>query len=221
MTRNLTSESVSEGHPDKLADQISDAVLDACLATDPGSRAGVETLLKSNLVLVAGELTTSAQLDVAEIIHNVIDDVGYTADAHRDSFASRETPSLMPAPVAFAHRLTKATSQARRDGLIEGIRPDAKSMVTVQYDDAGEPTRITDVLMSVQHDADIDLEDLRQQMLEKVILPALPDDMTEDLNFIFNPTGSFVLGGAYADAGLTGRKIIVDTYGGIGRHGGG
>lgn len=265
MVKTLTSESVSEGHPDKFADQISDSVLDACLAEDPHTRAGVETTVKSNVVFVAGELTTTAKLDVAEIVNSTVERIGYTPEAHLDSFmtepgalqlftclvkqspdialgvdgdglddqgagdqgmmfgyACRESSTLMPAPIHLAHLLTKATTDARVGGLVPGLRPDSKSMVTVAYDSDGMPHEITDVLISVQHDGDVDLTELRERMLEQVVRPALPEEMLSDgVRFLLNPTGAFVRGGPFADTGLTGRKIIVDTYGGAARHGGG
>lgn len=265
MTYFLSSESVSEGHPDKLADQISDGVLDACLRQDRMSRVAVETAVKSNLMLVAGEVTTDAAFDVRAIISETIARIGYTDSAFRDSFACApgnlhiltalvqqspdiargvdgveideqgagdqgmmfgyacsDTPELMPAPIAIAHRLTRRTSEARRAGLIDGIRPDSKSMVTVAYKDSAARA-VSTVVVSVQHDPEIDIEgQLRPALLETVILPSIPDELRDDkLRLLVNPTGKFVLGGAYADAGVTGRKIIVDTYGGIGRHGGG
>lgn len=265
MAYYLSSESVSEGHPDKIADQISDGILDVCLNADPNSRVAVETALKSNLILVAGELTTTAKVDVGATVNSTIEAIGYTPEAFRDSFACNpgnlqlitalvqqspdiaqgvngdriddqgagdqgmmfgfacdETPELMPAPIAIAHRLTRATTDARKSGLVEGLRPDSKSMATVRY--GADGTReVTTVVISVQHDPDVDVEgDLRAALLEHVLKPALGMDFNGDnLHFLLNPTGKFVRGGAYADAGLTGRKIIVDTYGGIGRHGGG
>jgi S-adenosylmethionine synthetase len=261
----LSSESVSEGHPDKLADQISDGVLDACLQQDSMSRVAVETAVKSNLILVAGEVTTGAKFDVRAIIADTISRIGYSDSAFRDSFACEpgnlhvltalvqqspdiargvdgieideqgagdqgmmfgyacsDTPELMPAPIAIAHRLTRTMSEARRAGVIDGIRPDSKSMVTVGYED-NIARAVSTVVISVQHDPEVDIaEQLRPALLEKVILPAIPDELRDEkLRLFVNPTGKFVLGGAYADAGVTGRKIIVDTYGGIGRHGGG
>lgn len=265
MTHYISSESVSEGHPDKIADQISDGVLDACLRTDPAARVAVETALKSNLVLVAGELTTTARVDVGQIVADTLARIEYSPEAFNDSFACApgnlqilqalvqqspdiaqgvdgesfdeqgagdqgmmygfacdETPELMPTPIAIAHRLTKATSEARRNAVVAGLRPDSKAMVSVEYV-AGRPTAISTVVISVQHDPDIDIDpDLRQALLDKAVMPSLPEDLRDpDVTFLLNPTGKFVLGGPYADAGLTGRKIIVDTYGGVGRHGGG
>lgn len=265
MTHYLSSESVSEGHPDKFADQVSDGILDACLRQDPMSRVAVETAVKSNLVLVAGEVTSRAKLDVLSVINETTARIGYTSAAYRDSFACdpgnlqiltalvrqspdiaqgvdgtglddqgagdqgmmfgfacSETPELMPATIAIAHRLTKGTSEARRMRLISGIRPDSKSMVTVSYEN-GEPQAVTAIVMAVQHDPDVDIEnELRPALLKNVVMPALPEEFrSNEIRFLVNPTGKFVLGGAYADAGVTGRKIIVDTYGGIGRHGGG
>jgi len=265
VTYFLSSESVSEGHPDKFADQVSDGVLDACMSQDRMSRVAVETAVKSNLVLVAGEVTTKARLDVQDIIAGTVERIGYTESAFRDSFACNpgnlqvltalvqqspdiaqgvngaslddqgagdqgmmygyactDTPELMPAPIAIAHRLTKKTSDARREGRIRGLRPDSKSLVTVAYE-SGAVQRVVTVVLSVQHDPDVDIEgELRPALLETVVLPSIPEDLRDgDLRLLVNPTGRFVLGGAYADAGVTGRKIIVDTYGGVGRHGGG
>jgi S-adenosylmethionine synthetase len=265
MAYYLTSESVSEGHPDKIADQISDGILDECLTSDPYSRVAVEAILKSNLVMVAGELTTGAKLDVSKILGAVINRIGYSPGAFRDSFACEpgnlqliqalvqqspdiaqgvdssdieaqgagdqgmmfgyacsETPELMPTTIALAHRLTRLTTEARKSELIIGLRPDSKSMVTVAYEN-GVALGVDAVVVSVQHDPDVDVQgDLRDSLLEHVIGPALGEQYDgERIKFYLNPTGKFVRGGAYADAGLTGRKIIVDTYGGIGRHGGG
>jgi S-adenosylmethionine synthetase len=256
----MTSESVSEGHPDKLADQISDGILDACLAEDRMSRVAVETAVKSNLVLVAGEVTTKSTFSVTDVIDDTINRIGYTAAAHRDSFGSEpgnrqviialvrqspdiecavdkagagdqgmmfgfacdETPELMPLPIALAHRLTKGTSEARRSGVVPGLRPDSKAMVTAAYE-GGRVKGVTTVLISVQHDPFVDIEhEMRPALMEHVVAPNIPENMRDgNINFLLNPTGIFVLGGPYADAGVTGRKIIVDTYGGFGRHGGG
>jgi S-adenosylmethionine synthetase len=251
---------VSEGHPDKLADQISDGILDACMTGDRMSRVAVETAVKSNLVLIAGEVTTKAQFSVTDVIDDTIRRIGYTDEAHRDSFGSEpgnrqvitslvrqspdiecgvdldragdqgmmygyacdDTPELMPLPIALAHRLTRRTSEARRSGQVPGLRPDSKSMVTAAYEQ-GHVKGVTTVLISVQHDPSVDIEhELRPALMEHVVEPSIPEDMREGtIRFLVNPTGIFVLGGPYADAGVTGRKIIVDTYGGIGRHGGG
>lgn len=260
----ISSESVSEGHPDKLADQISDSILDECLSQDRMSRVAVETAMKSNLVLIMGEVTTRARLDVNATVTRVIDEVGYSDQAFRDSFgcdhgnlqimtalvkqspdiaqgvdgknvdeqgagdqgmmygfACDETPELMPAPIVLAHRLIDATSRARRAGLIEGIRPDCKSMVTAAYR-SGKVCRIPSVVMAIQHDPGVDDASLRAVLLEGIVPHAIPESwLSDDLQLYVNPTGKFVLGGPYADAGVTGRKIIVDTYGGVGRHGGG
>jgi S-adenosylmethionine synthetase len=261
----ISSESVSEGHPDKFADQVSDGVLDACLASDPMSRVAVETAVKSNLVLVAGEVTTTARIDINGIIADTTDRIGYTDSAFEDSFACargniqvltalvrqspdiaqgvdgtglddqgagdqgmmygyacNETPELMPASIAIAHRLTLATTRARKTGAIEGLRPDSKSMVTIGYED-GRPESVSTIVISVQHDPEVDIENyLRPALMEYVVLPAIPPGLRSDeMRLLVNPTGKFVRGGAFADAGVTGRKIIVDTYGGVGRHGGG
>ncbi|WP_067465384.1 methionine adenosyltransferase [Nocardia amamiensis] len=265
MSHYISSESVSEGHPDKIADQISDGILDECLRQDPASRVAVETALKSNLVVVAGEVRTTALVNPHEVIEKTIERIGYTDDAYRDSFACEpgnlqvltalvrqspdiaqgvdnanaldqgagdqgmmygyacdETAELMPLPIAVAHRLAAGTTKARKAGEIAGLRPDSKAMVTVAYAD-GKPIGVPAVVISVQHDAAVDVGgDLRDQILESIVRPAIPDELLDDdLRLILNPTGKFVLGGAYADAGVTGRKIIVDTYGGVARHGGG
>jgi len=263
MGRQLfTSESVSMGHPDKMCDQISDAVLDAMLAQDPRSRVACETLTTTGLVLLAGEVTTKAQVELAQLVRSVVRDIGYTSsdmgfDAdtcavqialgkqspdisqgvtegeglHKEQgagdqglmfgYACNETAELMPAPIRFAHRLIEMHRQHFESGEIEFLRPDAKSQVTIEY--AGdEPVRITAVVLSTQHSPDIGYDALRADVIEKIIRPALPAKLlTRDTIFHVNPTGRFVVGGPMGDAGLTGRKIIVDTYGGMGRHGGG
>ncbi len=257
----FTSESVTQGHPDKMADQISDAVLDAVLAADPEGRVACETLLKTGLVVLAGEITTTAQLDFPEIVRRTVEQIGYADatwgfDAHtcavliaveRQSpdialgvdaaadkdvgagdqgmmfgYACRETDELMPAPITFAHRLTQSLARLREDGTLPYLRPDGKSQVTVEYDDAGMPRRIDTVVVSTQHATDVATETIRADLTEKLIRADLPGDLLDDKTIIHvNPTGRFVIGGPMGDAGLTGRKIIVDTYGGMGRHGGG
>ncbi|MFQ3304933.1 MAG: S-adenosylmethionine synthetase [Oceanospirillaceae bacterium] len=259
----FTSESVSEGHPDKIADQISDAILDAMLEKDPESRVAVETLIKTGLVLVAGEVRTNSWVDIEELVRKVITDIGYTssdmgfdgascailnaigkqssdiamgvdesADSNKEQgagdqglmfgYASNETESLMPAPIHYAHRLMQQQAKVRKDGTLPWLRPDAKSQLTFRYGSDGKPLSIDAVVVSTQHSADIDLESLRTAVMEHIIRPVIPAHwLTEDTQYHINPTGNFVIGGPVGDCGLTGRKIIVDTYGGMARHGGG
>ena len=259
----FTSESVSEGHPDKIADQISDAILDAMLEKDPESRVAVETLIKTGLVLVAGEVRTNSWVDIEELVREVILDIGYTssemgfdgascsilnaigkqssdiamgvdesADSNKEQgagdqglmfgYASNETESLMPAPIHYAHRLMQQQAKVRKDGTLPWLRPDAKSQLTFRYGSDGKPLSIDAVVLSTQHSADIDLESLRAGVVEHIIRPVIPAHwLTEDTKYHINPTGNFVIGGPVGDCGLTGRKIIVDTYGGMARHGGG
>jgi S-adenosylmethionine synthetase len=251
----FTSESVTEGHPDKIADQISDAILDAALAGDPRSRVAAETLITTGLIVVAGEISTRAVLDIERIARDTVRGIGYddpakgfdagaaqvivTLDAQSPDialgvdpggagdqglmfgYATRETPDLMPAPIHYAHALTRRLAAARKQGELAWLRPDGKSQVTVEYRD-GKVHRIHTVVISTQHDASVGIEDLRRAIVEAVIRPALPGHLLDDRTIIHvNPTGRFVVGGPQGDAGLTGRKIIVDTYGGAGRHGGG
>ncbi len=251
----FTSESVTEGHPDKIADQISDAVLDALLAQDPLSRVACETMVTTGLAFIAGEITTNAYADLPSIVRATIEDVGYTRAKfgfdHKtcavinsidkqspdiamgvDSggagdqglmfgFACTETEELMPLPIQMAHKLTKRLSVARRKGEIDYLRPDGKSQVTVEYD-GGKVKRIDAVVISTQHDDRVKTEALRDDVLKKIILPTLPATLIDDkTKFHINPTGRFVVGGPQGDCGLTGRKIIVDTYGGAAPHGGG
>jgi S-adenosylmethionine synthetase len=262
----FSSESVGEGHPDKVADTISDAILDACLAQDKRSRVACETLVKSNLVVVAGEITTKARFDYSEVIRKAIRGIGYVHDTdmfHADQvfitnylttqspdisqgvdavaaegkkkaeqgagdqglmfgYASNETPELMPAPIMFAHRLGRKLARIRKAGkLAPWLRPDAKSQVSVRYS-GGQPVEITNVVISTQHTADVKHKVIEQFCIEEVIKKVLPKKMlTKKTEFLINPTGRFVVGGPHGDSGLTGRKIIVDTYGGMGRHGGG
>ena len=272
MKTTFTSESVTEGHPDKMADQISDAVLDAILEGDPESRVACETLLTTGLVVVAGEVTTNTYVDIPELVRDTVCDIGYDNDAcgfngktcgvlvslgaqspdiaqgvdaalelrtgaggedmlnaqgagdqgMMFGFACDETPDLMPLPVWMAHRLSERLAQVRRAGAVPYLRPDGKTQVSIVYED-GRPERIDTVLISTQHAGGIDLEEqLRPDLVEHVITPLLPTDLdSKDLRIFVNPTGIFELGGPHADAGLTGRKIIVDTYGGMARHGGG
>ena len=252
----FSSESVTEGHPDKLADQISDAILDHILDDDPEGRVACETLVTTGLALVTGEITTSTRLDIPAIVRRTIGRVGYTdsclgmdsqtcavlTSIDRQSpdiaqgvdtggagdqgmmfgYASDETAELMPAPILYAHRLTARLAKVRKDGVVPWLRPDGKSQVTVEYEE-GRPKRIATVVVSAQHDPDVTQEQIRQVILEKVIEPVLPSDQFDPDHCIFhiNPTGRFEIGGPHGDTGLTGRKIIVDTYGGMGRHGGG
>jgi len=251
----FTSESVTEGHPDKIADQISDAVLDALLAQDPLSRVACETMVTTGLAFIAGEITTNAYADLPAIVRSTIEDVGYTRAKfgfdHKTcavinsidkqspdiamgvdtggagdqglmfGFACTETEELMPLPIQMAHKLTKRLSVARRKGEIDYLRPDGKSQVTVEYD-GGKPKRIDAVVISTQHDDRVKTEALRDDVLKKIILPTLPSNLLDDrTKFHINPTGRFVVGGPQGDCGLTGRKIIVDTYGGAAPHGGG
>jgi S-adenosylmethionine synthetase len=255
----FTSESVSEGHPDKVADQISDAVLDAIIARDPLARVAVETLVKTGMAVVAGEVTTSCYVDLEDIVRDVITGIGYNSsevgfdgatcavlngigkqsvdinmgvDRAKPEdqgagdqglmfgYATNETPNLMPAPVYYAHRLVQRQSELRQNGTLPWLRPDAKSQVTINYE-GGSP-KVDAVVLSTQHDPNISLEDLREAVLENIIKQVLPAEwLTEDTLYHINPTGNFVIGGPVGDAGLTGRKIIVDTYGGMARHGGG
>ncbi len=256
----FTSESVSEGHPDKMADQISDAVLDAMLAQDADSRVACETLIKDQLVVVAGEVRSNADLDVEALVRNLIADIGYSdfdsgfdlhnceivnalgqqsgdialgVDATEDreqgagdqglmfGYASNETDVLMPAPIAYAHRLVKQQAEKRRNSL-DFLRPDAKSQLSFRYDGAGRPMAIEAVVLSTQHTPEVSSETLTEAVMEEIIKPVLPANwLSPDTKYFINPTGSFVIGGPVGDCGLTGRKIIVDTYGGMARHGGG
>ena len=262
----FSSESVGEGHPDKVADTISDAVLDACLAQDKASRVACETYVKSNIAIVGGEITTKAKLDYVQIVRDAVREIGYVNDDdifHADKifvqniltaqspdiaqgvdakkakgkkhaeqgagdqgimfgYASDETPELMPAPIMYAHRLGRELTRIRKAGkAAKWLRPDAKSQVSVEYVD-GKPVRITNVVISTQHAADVEHAEIEKFCIEKVIKLVLPKAMlTAQTEYLINPTGKFVVGGPQGDTGLTGRKIIVDTYGGMGRHGGG
>jgi S-adenosylmethionine synthetase len=258
----FTSESVSEGHPDKVADQISDAILDAILAQDPKARVAAETLCNTGLVVLAGEITTHANVDYIQVARNTLREIGYdnTAygidykgcavlvaydkqspdiaqgvdKAHDDGldqgagdqglmfgYACDETAELMPLPIHLSHRLVERQSQLRRDGRLTWLRPDAKSQVTLRYVN-GRPDSIDTVVLSTQHDEDISLEKLREAVIEEIIKPVLPAHLIKgDIKYLVNPTGRFVIGGPQGDCGLTGRKIIVDTYGGAAPHGGG
>ena len=262
MSKNyqFTSESVSAGHPDKISDQISDAVLDTILKQDPNARVACETMIKTGVVLVAGEITTSAWVDLEDVVRNTIKDIGYTSsDMGFDGetcavlngigkqsvdiamgvdrtapeeqgagdqglmfgYASNETDVLMPAPITFAHRLVRRQHDVRQNGTLPWLRPDAKSQVTFRYED-NKPTSIEAVVLSTQHDPDISQEDLHEAVMDVIIKPILPESLlTKETQIHINPTGQFVIGGPVGDCGLTGRKIIVDTYGGMARHGGG
>jgi S-adenosylmethionine synthetase len=255
MRHIFTSESVTEGHPDKMADQISDAVLDAVLAEDPTGRVACEVLVTTGICVVSGEITTKTYVDVPKLARQVIADIGYTdADMGFDAktcgvlntiqsqspdiamgvdtggagdqglmfgFACNETPELMPLPVMLAHKLVRQLSEVRRAGTLKFLRPDGKSQVSVEYID-GKPARIDAVVVSTQHDDDVTTETLRAEVRKHIIDPILPKNMIDaNTKFHINPTGRFVIGGPHGDTGLTGRKIIVDTYGGMGRHGGG
>ena len=256
MARKLfTSESVTEGHPDKICDQISDAILDAILEQDENSRVACEVAASTGLVHIMGEITTTGYVDFQKIVRDVVRDIGYTRakfgfDADTCAvisnideqspdiamgvnpggagdqgmmfgYACTETPELMPLPISLTHRLARRLTQVRKDGTLEYLRPDGKSQVTVEYE-GDTPVRIEAVVISSQHAADVDMETLRKDIMREVILPVLPADLVdENTKYYVNPTGRFVIGGPNGDTGLTGRKIIVDTYGGMGRHGGG
>lgn len=256
----FTSESVSEGHPDKMSDQLSDAVLDAALAQDPDARVACETMVKTGMVVLAGEITTTAQLEVEQLVRDTVNEIGYDhSDKGFDGntcavinaigkqspdiaqgvdrakpedqgagdqglmfgYATNETDVLMPAPITFSHRLVKKQSEVRKSGQLKWLRPDAKSQVTFRYED-GAPVAIEAVVLSTQHDPDISQSDLQEAVMETIIKPILPEKwLSTDTKYHINPTGKFVIGGPVGDCGLTGRKIIVDTYGGMARHGGG
>ena len=252
----FTSESVTEGHPDKIADQISDAILDACLEQDPYSRVAAETLTATGLVVIAGEITTKAYVDLQGLVRGVVASIGYdnalygfdsntcavvsaidkqsgdiaqgvdTGGAGDQGmmfgYASNETPELMPAPISLAHKLVRQLTAVRKSGKLPYLRPDGKSQVTVEYDENGKPARIDAVVISSQHSDSVSNEVLHADILKYVIQAVLPAEwLDEHTKYYINPTGRFVIGGPMGDTGLTGRKIIVDTYGGVGRHGGG
>lgn len=256
----FTSESVSEGHPDKMADQISDAVVDAIIKDDPHARIAVETMVKTGMAIVAGEVRTSTYVDLEDLIRDVILDIGYNSSevgfdgascavlnaigkqssdiamgvdeaSNKDlgagdqglmfGYATNETDVLMPAPIYYSHRLVERQAQLRKNGSLPWLRPDAKSQVTLRYEN-GKPVAIDAVVLSTQHNPEIKLDDLREAVLEEIIKPVLPSEwLHNETLFHINPTGNFVIGGPVGDCGLTGRKIIVDTYGGMARHGGG
>ena len=268
----FTSESVTEGHPDKLCDAVSDAILDACIEQDPMSRVACETASCTGFVLVTGEITTSANLDIPSIVRRTVNEIGYNDaktgfdgnicavmvaldkqspdiamgvdralearetgmdDAQLDAigagdqgmmfgYATNETPELMPYPIALAHKLVRQLAKVRKDGTLPYLRPDGKSQVSVEYDENGRPVRLEAVVLSTQHDEDVTQEQIHKDIRKYVFDPVLPAEMVDDeTRFYINPTGRFVIGGPQGDAGLTGRKIIVDTYGGYARHGGG
>lgn len=267
----FTSESVSEGHPDKVADQISDAILDAILAQDPMARVACETSVTTGLVLVFGEISTTAYVDIQKIVRETIKEIGYTrakfgfdgetvavlsaideqspdiaqgvnealetrGESEKDildeigagdqglmfGFAIDETPELMPLPIALSHRLVRRLAELRKNKELTYLRPDAKSQVTVEYDDAGQPLRVDTIVISTQHDDSVDNKTIHDDMINRVINEVIPSDLLDEkTKYYINPTGRFVIGGPQGDAGLTGRKIIVDTYGGYARHGGG
>ncbi|GLW60227.1 S-adenosylmethionine synthase [Hydrogenophilus thermoluteolus] len=258
----FTSESVSEGHPDKVADQISDGVLDAVLSEDPTGRVACETLVSTGLVVISGEITTTAHINYREIAQEVVKRIGYddseigfdykscavlvainrqspdiaqgVNQAHDDpldqgagdqglmfGFACNETPTLMPLPIYYAHRIMERQAQLRKDGRLPWLRPDAKAQLTVRYED-GKPTAIDTVVVSTQHQPDITYDQIREAVIEEIVKPVLPPELIQgEIRYLINPTGRFVIGGPHGDCGLTGRKIIVDTYGGAAHHGGG
>ncbi len=258
----FTSESVTEGHPDKVADAISDSILDAIMAEDKKCRVACETLVTTGLAMVAGEITTDCYVDIPNVVRNTIKDIGYNSSSmgfdwqtcsvitsidqqsadiavgvdegtglYKEQgagdqglmfgFASNETPELMPMPIVYAHSLTKRLAQVRKNGALDFIRPDGKSQVTIEYID-GKPRRVDTIVVSTQHSPDVSYDDLKAAVIKEVIKKVIPEDMMDgDTKFFINPTGRFVIGGPMGDCGVTGRKIIVDTYGGQGSHGGG
>jgi S-adenosylmethionine synthetase len=259
-TSLFTSESVSEGHPDKMADQISDAILDALIQQDPASRVACETMIKTGMVVVAGEITTEAYINIEGVVRDVVNDIGYNnsesgfdgntcavlnaigeqspdiaigvdeTDGHEQGagdqglmfgYATNETDVLMPAPITYSHLLVKRQAEVRKNGTLPWLEPDAKSQITFRYVD-GKPVAIDAVVLSTQHKEEICLADLQEAVMEEIIKPVLPAELVNsDTKYFINPTGRFVIGGPHGDCGLTGRKIIVDTYGGMARHGGG
>ncbi len=258
MKRLVTSESVTEGHPDKVCDQIADTLLDEYIKRDKDSRVAIEALTTKDLVVVVGEVTSKGEINTEEVIRNVLRDIGYTSDEigidcdnckvitsiHEQSpdiargvvsngtihgagdqglmfgYATKETKELMPLPITLAHKLTKRLSEVRRKKILDWVRPDGKSQLTIAYDD-GRPIKATDIILSTQHTPDVDQGTIREEIIRNVIEPICSEYITKDTRFYINPTGRFVIGGPAGDSGLTGRKIIVDTYGGVGSHGGG
>jgi S-adenosylmethionine synthetase len=253
--RLFTSESVTEGHPDKIADQVSDAILDAILAQDPYGRVACETLVTTGLTVIAGEISTACYVDFPRVVRKTIADIGYTRAKYgfdyetcavistideqspdiaqgvdtggagdqglMFGYASSETPEYMPTPIILAHKLTRRLAQARKEGELDWLRPDGKSQVTIEYE-GNKPIRVDTVVVSCQHSPSIGMKELRQQVIERIVMPVIPENLKNDeIRFHINPTGRFVVGGPQGDCGLTGRKIIVDTYGGHGSHGGG
>lgn len=252
----FTSESVTEGHPDKISDQVSDAILDAIIAQDPFCRVACETLVTTGLAFVAGEITTSCYVEIPDIVRETIKEIGYTrarygfdwetcsviTAIHNQSpdialgvdiggagdqglmfgYATNETPELMPMPILLAHKITRRLTEMRKKDILPYLRPDGKSQVTIEYRDS-KPVRISTVVVSAQHSPDVTLKELREDIIENVIKPVMPTGLLDEENVIYhiNPTGRFVVGGPQGDTGVTGRKIIVDTYGGVGSHGGG
>ncbi|MBT5154032.1 MAG: methionine adenosyltransferase, partial [Gammaproteobacteria bacterium] len=257
----FTSESVSEGHPDKMADQISDGILDAIISEDKNARVACETMVKTGMVILAGEITTEALVDLEDICRTVVLDIGYNnSDVGFDGaccavinaigkqspdiamgvdegenkeqgagdqglmfgYASDETDVLMPAPITYSHRLVEKQAEVRKSGKLSFLRPDAKSQISFRYDTDGNPVAIDAVVLSTQHSPDVSLKDLQEAVMEEIIKPVLPENWLHGATkYFINPTGNFVIGGPVGDCGLTGRKIIVDTYGGMARHGGG
>ena len=257
----FTSESVSEGHPDKMCDQISDAILDAYLTQDPNARVACETLIKTGMVVVAGEITADAHVEIEGIVRDVVRDIGFTssemgfdADScavlnalgkqspdiamgvdetgeHEQGagdqglmfgYATNETEVLMPAPITYSHRLVARQAEVRKSGILPWLRPDAKSQLSFHYDETGKPVGVDAIVLSTQHDPDISQEALKEAVMDEIIKPVIPAEwLNSNTKIYINPTGQFIIGGPLGDAGLTGRKIIVDTYGGMARHGGG
>jgi S-adenosylmethionine synthetase len=259
----FTSESVTEGHPDKVADAISDGILDAIMAEDKKCRVACETLVTTGLAMVAGEITTDCYVDIPHVVRNTIKDIGYNssgmgfdwqtcsvitsidqqsadiaqgvdegAGLYKEQgagdqgimfgFATNETPELMPMPITYAHKLTERLAQVRKNGALDFLRPDGKSQVTIEYENGGQPKRVDTIVISTQHSPDVSYDDLKAAVIKEVIKKVIPEDMMDgDTRFFINPTGRFVVGGPMGDCGVTGRKIIVDTYGGQGSHGGG
>jgi len=259
----FTSESVTEGHPDKVADAISDSILDAIMAEDKKCRVACETLVTTGLAMVAGEITTNCYVDIPDVVRSTIKDIGYNSSSmgfdwqtcsvitsidqqsvdiaqgvdegeglYKEQgagdqglmfgFATNETPELMPMPITYAHKLTKRLTQVRKNGALDFLRPDGKSQVTIEYINGGQPKRVDTVVVSTQHSPDVSYDDLKSAVIKEVIQKVIPEEMIDgDTKFFINPTGRFVVGGPMGDCGVTGRKIIVDTYGGQGSHGGG